>query len=129
MNFGKLHINFKQLGIFLALATLVFLAMDFNSRMEELARLNKQAATVQAEATAVRVTQRALQTAQAEATSAVAVDEYAREQAHMAKPGDIVVVPIPAPGSLPPPSPTPAVQAPQLSNWDLWILYLFGNEP
>lgn len=127
MKLGPLHINLRRVGIFVAIGILLALVMDFNSRMEELVRLQNQAATVRAEGTAVMVTQSALQTQAAQATSMSAVEQYAREQARMAQPGDYVVIPLPVPGSTPPPTPSPTPAYSTLSNWEIWMLYLFGK--
>lgn len=127
MKLGPLHLNLRRVGVFVAIGILLALVMDFNSRMEELVRLQNQAATVRAEGTAVMVTQAALRTQAAEATSIPAVEKYAREQARMAQPGDRVVIPLPLPGSTPLPTPSPTPAYTNLSNWDIWMLYLFGK--
>ncbi|GAB4488551.1 MAG: hypothetical protein Fur0016_14400 [Anaerolineales bacterium] len=127
MKLGPFQINLRRVGVFVAVGILLVLVMDFNSRMEELSRLQNQAATVRAEATAVLATQAALQTKAAEATSVMAVEQYAREQARLALPGDTVVIPLPQPGSTPPPTPSPTPAYSSLSNWDIWMLFLFGE--
>jgi hypothetical protein len=127
MKIGPLQINLRRVGVFVAIGILLVLVMDFNNRMEELSRLQNQAATVRAEGTAVMVTQAALQTRAAEATSVSAVEQYAREQARLALPGDKIVIPLPQPGSTPPPTPSPTPAYSNLSNWDIWMLFLFGE--
>ena len=127
MKLGPIQINLRRLGIFVAIGILLVLVMDFNNRMEELSRLQKQAATVRAEGTAIMVTQFALSTEAAEATSVAAVEEYAREQAHLAQPGDKVVIPLPQPGATPLPTPSPTPAYSNLTNWEIWMLYLFGK--
>lgn len=127
MKIGPLQINLRRVGVFVAIGIFLVLVMDFNNRMEELGRLQNQAATVRAEGTAIMVTQSALQTKAAEATSVDAVEAYAREQARLSLPGDNVVIPLPQPGSTPPPIPTPTPAYSNLSNWDIWMLYLFGE--
>lgn len=127
MKIGPFQINLRRVGVFIAIGILLVLVMDFNHRMEELRQLQNQAATVRAAGTAVMVTQRALRTKAAEATSISAVEQYAREQARLAQPGDKVVIPLPQPGSTPPPTPSPTPAEANLSNWDIWMLYLFGE--
>lgn len=127
MKIGPLQINLRRVGVFAAIGILLVLVMDFNNRMEELNHLQNQAATVRAEGTAVMVTQAALQTKAAEATSVSAVEQYAREQARLAQPGDILVIPLPQPGSTPPPTPSPTPAYSNPSNWDIWMLFLFGE--
>ncbi len=127
MKLGPLQINLRRLGIFIAIGILLAMVMNFNSRMEELTRLQNDAATVRAEATGVMITQIALQTQVAEATSVSSVEEYAREQARMAQPGDKVIIPLPQPGITPTPAPTPTPAYKDLSNWEIWMIFLFGE--
>jgi len=55
------------------------------------------------------------------------VDEWAREQGHMAKPGDVVIVPIPPEGAqiMPTPMPTPTTIVAE--NWEVWQVLFFGE--
>ena len=59
--------------------------------------------------------------------SDAAAQEYARNQARMAQPGDNVIVPVAVPGSTPPPSATPTPTFANLTNWEIWMDYLFGK--
>ena len=127
MKIGPLEINLRRLGIFISIGVLLILVMNFNTRLEELARLKNEAATVQAQATAILVTQSALQTQLALATSAVAAEEYARNQARMAQPGDKVFVPLVAPGATPQPTPTAVPIFTNLNKWDVWMILIFGK--
>jgi hypothetical protein len=127
MKIGPLEINPQRIAIFFGIAILLFLIMDFNTRLEGLSRLQNQLATVQAQGTNVVATQYALQTGVAYATSDAAAQEYARNQAHLAQPGDNVIVPLPVPGSTPPPPATPTPTLANLTNWDVWMQYLFGK--
>jgi hypothetical protein len=110
------------------IAVIIFLLADLNNRLVELGSKEQKLATVAAQATAVMQTQVALQTAEAFATSPAAVDEWARSDAHLAKPGDNPIVPLPAPGATalpenvaPTPVPTP------YTKWDVWMQLLFGK--
>ena len=127
MKIGPLQINLRRLGVFISIGILLVLVMNFNARLEELSRLQGEAATVRAQGTAVMVTQSALQTQVAQATSPAAVEEFARDQAHMAQPGDKVFIVMPAPGSTPPPAPAATPILTNLTNWDLWMLLIFGK--
>jgi hypothetical protein len=128
MKIGPLEINPQRIAIFLGIAILLFLILDFNSRIEGLTRLQNGLSREQARATDVVIIQYKLETQVAYATSDAAAQEYARNQAHMAQPGDTVIVPLAAPGSTPPPqiTPTPALLA-NLTDWDVWMEYLFGK--
>lgn len=127
MKIGWLVINPQRIAIFLGIAILLFLIIDFNTRVEGLSRLQNGLATKQADGTQVVATQRALETMVAYATSDAAAQEYARSQAHMAQPGDHVVVPLPVPGATPQPSATPTPTFDAITNWDVWMEYLFGK--
>jgi hypothetical protein len=127
MKIGPLEINPQRIAIILGIAILLFLILDFNTRLEGLARLQNDLATVQAHGTDVVVTQSALKTQVAYATSDPAVAEYARNQAHLAQPGDHLVVPLPVPGSTPQPTAAPTPVFADYSEWDLWMEYLFGK--
>ncbi|RPH62935.1 MAG: hypothetical protein EHM81_01180 [Chloroflexi bacterium] len=125
MKLGPLTIHPQRIAIFTGIAILLFLILNLNSRLEELARLQNEKATVSARGTAIVVTRYALETQQAFATSPSAVEQYAREQAHMAQPGDKPVVPLQQPGATPPPQPISTPAAPNLTNWDVWMAFLF----
>jgi hypothetical protein len=127
MKIGPLEINPQRIAIFLGIAILLFLILDFNTRIEGLSRLQNELATVQARGTDVVITQYALETQVAYATSDAAAQEYARNQAHMAQPGDNVIVPVAIPGSTPLPPSTPAPAFANLTKWEVWIEYLFGK--
>jgi cell division protein FtsB len=127
MKIGSLEINLRHIGIFVIVCIVLVVMMNFNNRLEELFQLQKGAVTVRAEATAVMLTQQALQTQVAQATSPAAAEEYARSQAHMAQPGDQVLGIIPAPGTSPQPTPAPTPIAAQKSNWDIWMAFIFGQ--
>ena len=127
MKIGRFHIDFRRLGVLVGIAILLFLIMDFNSRMEELTRLQKEAALVRGQATAVMVTQYALQTQVAYATSPAAAEAWAREQNRMAQEGDIVVIPLPEPGATIPPTPMPTPILNDLTKWDVWVDLWFGE--
>jgi len=107
---------------------LVLLVVDFNARLENLNKLEKQAELTYAEATQVSATQIALQTRVAYAGSDQIIEDEARGNDHMNKEGDHTVIVIgQGDDSLDTkPEPTPASPTPQ-SNWDLWIEVLFGK--
>ena len=127
MKIGPLEINPQSIAITLGIAILLFLILDFNTRLEGLARLQNDLATVQAHGTDIVVTQQALETQVAYATSDPAVEEYARNQAHLEQAGDNLVVPLPVPGSTPQPTPIPTPAFANYTEWDLWMEYLFGR--
>jgi hypothetical protein len=106
---------------------LVGMMMDFNSRLSELLNLNQQKDKVIVKVTALAITARALDTRIAYATSEAAVGEWARQEGHMAKPGDIPIVPLAPAGYTPQPTPTQMMVATQASNWEIWWAVIFGE--
>jgi hypothetical protein len=125
MKLGPLTLRPQRIAIFIGIAILLILVMNLNARLEELARLQNEKATVSVLGTAVVVTRYALETQQAYATSPAAAEEYAREQAHMVQPGDEPIVPIQQPGVTPPPQIAPTPTFDNLTNWELWMTFLF----
>jgi cell division protein FtsB len=127
MKIGPLNINLRRVGVFIAIGVFLAMVMNFNSRLEELSRLQSEAATVRAQATAIVVTQYALETQLALATSPAAAEEFARDQARMAQPGDKVFIVMPVPGSTPPLAPTPTPILTSMTKWDVWMILIFGR--
>jgi len=127
MKIGPLNFNLRRISVFIAIVVFLTLVMNFNSRLEELSRLQGEAATVRVQATAVIVTQQALETQLALATSPAAVEEYARDQARMVQPGDKAFIVMPFPGATPPPAPTATPILTSMTKWDVWMILIFGK--
>lgn len=128
MKLGPVEIKFERIFLFGVLALVLFLVMDFNARLEELNSKQEKLEEVSARVTQLMQTQTTLQTQVAYASSDQAAEAWAREQAGMARPGDQVIIPLPAPGAtaipeqtLPQPTPTP------FTRWDVWMELLFGK--
>jgi len=123
----SIPINLRRVAAFLGVFILILLVIEFNSRLEELNRLNDQREEVRGVATQAMQTQLALQTQLAFSKSTAAVDEWARTEGHYVKDGDQPVIPISQPGSepvivaTPPPVPTP------MQNWDVWWNLFFSK--
>ena len=128
MKIGSVEIKWQRIAAFIGIGILVLLIMDFNGRLEEMTRLNRQAESVRVRATEIMATQYNLQTAVAYAQSDFSVEQWAREQAGMIKPGDVPISPMQAPGSQPPPEDaSPVVVPTQVSNWQIWMMVIFGQ--
>jgi hypothetical protein len=123
----KFSINWRRVGIFMGIALLVLIVIEFNSRIEELNRLTDEAVTHRAQATQAMQTQIALQTQVAYASSDAAVEDYAREDNHMILDGEIPAVPYGTGNGkvISPPTliPTPT----SLPNWQVWWNLFFGE--
>jgi len=121
-------INPRRITVFIGILVLVLMVMDFNARLEDLKRLQKQAGVISIQATQAVQTQMALQTQVAYAGSDQVVQEWARSEGHYIQPGDQPVVPIGQPNTAPiqsvesTPIPTP------MSNWQVWWNLFFGDQ-
>ncbi|MBN2257895.1 MAG: hypothetical protein JW704_08730 [Anaerolineaceae bacterium] len=125
--FEKIHLDARRAVLIIVILLLVGLMMDFNSRLSELLNLNEQKDKVILRVTALAETAKVLDTQIAYATSEAAVGEWARQEGHMSKPGDIPIVPLAPAGYTPQPTPTQMIIATQVSNWQIWWAVIFGE--
>jgi cell division protein FtsB len=122
--------SWKYILSVIGIVVLVLLIWDFNDRMAQLHRLTSEKDLVGAQTTQLVQTNAHLETQIAYATSETAVEEWAREDQRMEKPGDIPVVPLAPVNSTPVPTPTPAVTPKVVDNWELWMgLFFNTNSP
>jgi cell division protein FtsB len=123
----KIHIDPKRFIVIGALILGFLLLMGLFDRLTELSSLDRLESTIQSEVNQYTATVQKLYTQIAFATSEVAVEEWAREEGHMARPGDVLIVPV-APGGVTPQSvilPTPTPRA--IANWEVWWALFFGE--
>lgn len=110
-----------------ALVLLVMLMMNINSRLNEYFHLTTTRDELSTEVGYLRQTKIALETQVAYATSDQAVEDWARRDAHMARPGDQVIIPVTPVNQTPEPqiqvTPTPQV----VENWEVWWALFFGS--
>jgi hypothetical protein len=123
----SIPINFRRIAIFFGIFILILLVIEFNSRLEELNRLNGQRDEIRAIATQSIQTQMALQTQVAFAGSTAAVDEWARTEGHYALEGDQPVIPVVQPGSEPVIINTPLPIPTPMQNWEVWWSLFFDK--
>ena len=125
---NRLPIDWRRIALIAGVLFLVVVIVDFNSRLEELDRLNRQAEITRAEATQAALTKVAYETLVANATSNQVVEGEARSNAGMIQEGDHPVVVLGDEGEPahenPEPTPTPT----QKPNWRLWWDLYFGKE-
>lgn len=122
MRYGK-----KQVVIVFIVIIIFFMLLGLNSRLSELFRLASYKESMQTKVVSLRNTDIALKTQIAVASSDLAVEEWARDQAHLVLPGDQVIVPL-SPGEITAQNtgqltPTPT----QVDNWQIWWDFLFSN--
>jgi hypothetical protein len=123
----NIQINFRRIAIFAGIFVLILLVIEFNSRLEELNRLNEQRDEVRVIATQSMQTQMAQQTQVAYAASTAAVEEWARTEGHYVKEGDQAVIPVGQPGSEPVIVSTPVPAPTPMQNWEVWWNLFFDK--
>jgi hypothetical protein len=123
----NIPINFRRVAIFLGIFILIMVVIEFNSRLEELNRLNDQRDEIRTVATQAIQTQLALQTHVAYAGSTAAVDEWARTEGHYVLEGDQPVIPVIQPGSVPVIIITPTPIPTPMQNWEVWWSLFFDK--
>jgi cell division protein FtsB len=125
---NRLPFDWRRVILVAGVLFLVVLIVDFNARLEELDRLNRQAEITRLEATQAGMTKIAFETQVARATSDEKVEEEARSNGGMIQDGDHPVVVLgdgeAAPLETPEPSPIPTPKP----NWQLWWDLYFGEE-
>ncbi|MDR3572673.1 MAG: hypothetical protein P4L50_02325 [Anaerolineaceae bacterium] len=120
-------INSKQIIVIGILVIFVFLMMDLNSRVATLVRLTDQHQNVSDQIDALQSTKNTVETQVAYATSDRSVDEWARVDGHLSKPGDHTIILI-APRGVTPTAVVLPTETPQVvSNWQVWKALLFGE--
>ncbi|MDP1713275.1 MAG: hypothetical protein Q8L41_00895 [Anaerolineales bacterium] len=123
----QIPFSFRRVAIFAGIFVLILFLIEFNSRLEELNRLNNQRDQVRLLATQAMQTQMALQTQVAYAGSIAAVDEWARTEGHYLKDGDHPVIPVEQPGSQPVIVNTPVPTPTPMQNWEIWWDLFFND--
>jgi hypothetical protein len=123
----NIPINFRRVAVFLGIFILILVVIEFNSRLDELNRLNDQRDEIRTMATQAIQTQMALQTQVAYAGSTAAVDEWARTEGHYVLEGDQPVIPVVQPGSEPVIIATPVPLPTPMQNWEVWWSLFFDE--
>jgi cell division protein FtsB len=124
----NLPFSFRRIAVFVGIFILILVVIEFNTRLEELNRLNDQLEEVRTSATQAMQTQVSLQTQVAFAESTAAVDEWARREGHYVKDGDQPVVSIGQPGSEPLIAATPTPMPTPMENWQVWWKLFFAKK-
>lgn len=113
--------NTRYLIIIVGLMMMVLLIRNFNSRMADLRLLSVEREHVSAQITSLVATKVSLQQEIEYAKSDDAIGAWAYEQGKMAKPGDVVIVPIPADANGDTSVPLPETEPEVVHNWQLWL--------
>ncbi|HNK62520.1 MAG TPA: hypothetical protein PKL78_05165 [Anaerolineales bacterium] len=123
----SIPIQFRRVAVFAGIFILMLFVIEFNSRLEELNRLNEQRDEVRISATQAMQTQVALQTRVAYAGSTQAVEDWARTEGHYIQEGDQPVIPVGVPGSEPAIVNTPVPAPTPMQNWEIWWMLFFDK--
>lgn len=125
--FPKIPFDVKKIGLAAIAVVLFFLVMDLNNRLNELSRLSAQQEKAATVISVLQSTLDSLETQVAYATSEGAVELWAYEEGHMARPGEKLVIPLSPPGTtqvaLLGVTPTPI----SVSNWQVWFALIAGK--
>jgi hypothetical protein len=110
-----------------AIVLLVLFMMNINSRLSEYFHLSSERDKIDAQVNDLRATKVALDTQAAYATSDAAVVDWARNEAHMALPGDKVMIPV-TPNSPVIKEEVKTTPVPTTTeNWQVWYSLFFGK--
>lgn len=123
----KMNYDKKQLVIILLVVIFFFMLFGLNTRLSELFRLTDQQSGMQTKVASLKSTERTLNTQIAVATSDLAVEAWARDQGHMAQPGDHVIVPLQPSASSSVQGFMPTSTPQQLDNWQIWWELFFAK--
>jgi len=121
---GKNKIYILLMGILIVLS---YLMMDLQIRRTNLYRLERQRKVAQTEVNAMVKTSIYLETELAYISSDAAAEDWAREEGHMALPGDIVIVPISPQEQTPTPLLIPTPTQVSVEPWAIWRELFFGE--
>ena len=123
----ELPFNLRRVLVFAGIFVLILVVIEFNTRLEELNRLDDQREEIRVAATRAMQTQLALQTQVAYAGSTLAVEQWARTEGHYVQEGDQPVIPVGQPGSEPVSVSTPTPIPTPLQNWQVWWGLFFSE--
>lgn len=124
---SQFPIKLRRVAVFAGIFILVLFVIEFNSRLEELNRLNKQRDNMRTLATEAIQTQIALHTQVAYAASTDAVEDWARTDGRYLQEGDQPVIPVEQPGSVPVIVNTPVPVPTPMQNWEIWWTLFFDR--
>lgn len=125
----RLALFIKRFPIVIGVFILLVVLFAFSQRIAEYLRLNSQLEREQARLTELAATQAFLEDEIAYATSEVAVEEWARQDARWAQDGDFPVIPLTPQGTTPQPEGSLQANPTPSSNWNTWMTWLFSDSP
>ena len=123
----SIKINTKRLLLIGIIAILVLMMLDFNNRTQTMYALEAQQVMLETRQVQLQQTKDKLEAQIAYATSAQALDEWAREKNKQINSGDIPII-LSAPENVTPtPTPQPTQQTVNFTNWEIWRELIFSH--
>jgi len=119
--------SLKYIAVVAGLVVFAFLVISFNSRIAEQRELVAQAEIIEAKRDALRLTDANLDAQIAYATSDVAVEKWAYEEARWVRDGDQPIVPVSPVKSTPIAPPIETPEPVVYENWQVWWALFFDN--
>jgi cell division protein FtsB len=117
----------RRLIVIAVFVILFFLLWDLNGRLTELFHLTSERDHLATEVAQLTSTQAALQTQIVFVGSDAGIEQWAREEAHMIKPGDKLIVLLPPPGATPNSPIKKTATSPAVQNYQVWWKLFFGE--
>ncbi|MCJ7695260.1 MAG: septum formation initiator family protein [Anaerolineaceae bacterium] len=124
----KVKLSDRRIIIVVVILLVIFLMMDFNNRMVLLLRLNNERDTLSTRVAALEQTKASFDQRIIYATSEVALEEWAREEARMIEEGDIPIIVIPPVGEAPSSTPLVVKTPNPIARWQIWQELFFGED-
>ena len=125
--FPKIPFDIKKVGLAVAAVILFFLVLDLNNRLNELSRLSEQENKALIVVAELQTTLVFLETQVAFANSEGAVEQWAYNEGHMARPGEKLIIPLSPAGTTPQPIFESIPIPTQVPNWQIWLALLSGK--
>lgn len=123
----SIKIDTKRLLLIGIIALLVLMMLDFNSRTRTMYALEAQQKMLETRQVELQQTKDKLEAQIAYATSAQALEEWAREKNKQINSGDIPII-LSAPENVTPtPTPQPTQQTVNFSPLEIWLELIFGH--
>jgi cell division protein FtsB len=118
-----------RIWIIIAAVLGIIVIGDLNRRMTDSRRLEQDSSLLQTEVAWLEGENDRLATQIAEATSMAYIENWAHSQGKMVRPGERLIIPVPAAGYVPTPTPSSMSSGGTPFKWQVWWALLFGSEP
>ncbi len=114
-----------RVWVLIIILILVGMVIDITTRISTLNYMNRQYETLAADVDLLQITLEAAADKIGYAASDTSVEEWARVQGLMQKPGDIAVLPLRGTPLVPTATPVPVIEPVEYENWQVWYSLIF----